>query len=233
MWGLVAAAVLPVLFYLFFVYKKDSMKEPVKILLKCFVGGMFSIILSLLISVPVSTLSAYFVTPEAKAFFTAFMQAAIPEETAKLAVLFWLVWKSKDFDQHYDGIVYAVFVSLGFAMVENIMYVVEGGLGVAVIRAVLSVPGHGFFGVFMGYHIALARFHSGSQRTRQLLLAFLVPVILHGIFDYLLFYSGYVSENSMLVLTVFIAFFVFIVWLWRAGWRRIQKLVKDDLQISG
>ncbi len=102
--------------------------------------------------------------PFAKSFFDSFFLAAIPEEISKWLVLYWIVWKSREFDEHYDGIIYAVFVSLGFALVENIMYVVNRGMGVALIRAVLSVPGHGSFGVLMGYYFSLAKFGPVTQR---------------------------------------------------------------------
>lgn len=231
MLGLIAAAVMPVLFYLLFVYKKDTIKEPIKVLLKCFLGGMLSVLFSLVFSSPLAAFSSYFITPESSAFYKAFFQAAIPEELAKFLILYWIIWRSRDFDQHFDGIVYAVFVSLGFAMVENVMYVINGGYSVAVVRAVLSVPGHGFFGVFMGFYLAMARFRSTFvRRSWNLLLAVLIPVLLHGVFDFLLFYSGYFAQNQALLFFVFGIFGVFVIVMWKLGLKRIKMLVNLDQQ---
>ncbi len=69
-----------------------------------------------------------FVGPFLRSLFDAFFQAGLPEEFSKFILLYWLVWKRKEFDQHFDGIIYAVFVSMGFALVENLMYVYHGGL---------------------------------------------------------------------------------------------------------
>ena len=113
---------------------------------------------------------------------------------------------------------YSVFVSLGFATLENIMYVFEGGIGTALLRAVLSVPGHVFFGVFMGYYYGLAKQASinGNQKLvkHNLYHSLLLPVLLHGTFNFLL-----MTQNVTMVLF----YLVFIVFLYIQAVKRIRR----------
>jgi RsiW-degrading membrane proteinase PrsW (M82 family) len=142
--------------------------------------------------------------------------------------LYLVVRKSKDFDQHYDGIVYAVFVSLGFAVIENIMYVVDGGMNIAALRAVLTIPGHGFFGVLMGYYFSLAHFHNGTGSLLYWLKALLYPILFHGVYDFILFVMGYNFEYPIIILLLFISFTYVIIRLWKLGFRKIKILTQVD-----
>ena len=115
---LLIASITPVLIFLYLIFKKDKNKEPIGLLAKCFFGGFLSVIIALIIGVPMMKIGTAFQSPLFKSFYDAFFVAAIPEEFAKFIILYWIIWKSKFFDEHYDGIIYAVFVSLGFALVE-------------------------------------------------------------------------------------------------------------------
>ena len=142
-------AIAPVAFLLIYIYEKDVIaKEPKKELIKAFVGGAIGTVVA--VGVFCSLWLALFFEAETwenpilSAFGQAFIEAAIPEEFFKFLVLYLLVWKSKDFDENFDGIVYAVFVSMGFACTENIMYVLVHGTGVGFLRAFTAVPGQSF-----------------------------------------------------------------------------------------
>jgi protease PrsW len=221
-------AILPVVVFLFYIYRSDKQKEPWSLLLKCLLGGLLSVVVSLLVSVPLSGLMQLVEGHAAKAFYNAFILAAVPEELGKMLMLFLFVWKSREFDHRFDGIVYAVFISLGFALVENIMYVSSGGVSVALVRALLAVPGHGFFGVLMGYFFSKAKFIP-EKRTRYMLRAFFYPVLFHGLYDFFLMWvSNIGGENMILSLLLYVAFFTVVVLLWRAGFRAVRNHVISD-----
>ena len=226
---LLIASIFPVIVLLYLVYRKDQEKEPLSLLLKCLWGGVLSIFVSLLMSLPLSIFEGFFPKGILSSFYQAFFEAAIPEEIAKFLMLYFFVWKRKEFNHHFDGIVYAVFVSLGFALIENIIYVFENGLAVAFFRAILAVPGHGLDGVLMGYYFSLARFHEGKEKKEYLFKAIALPVILHGAYDFLLFYMS--STNNMaLAALLFIVFTLLVIFLWKKGLSRIrQHLEKDRL----
>ena len=222
---LILSAIFPVAVFLFIVYKADTVKEPPKLLAKCFFFGCLATIPILIIELGLGLLNVFdshFLT----SFYEAFIVASLTEEGVKFLVLYWIVWKRKEFDQYYDGIVYAVFVSLGFALVENILYVIQSGFGVAVARALLSVPGHGLFGVMMGYFFARARF-SPENKRKFLWLSLLIPILFHGLYDFILFYLPAI-EDPIVMLLFGLCFVALIVLLWVYGIKNIRKHYKKD-----
>lgn len=225
---LLTAAAFPVVIFLYVIYQKDHEKEPLSLLLKCLVGGCFSVIISLGFSFPLGLLVDFFPGAFLSSFHASFFEAAIPEEIAKFLVLYFLIWKSKELNHHYDGIVYAVFISLGFALVENILYVLDGGMEVAIARAVLSVPGHGLDAVLMGYYFSLARFHEGKKRWEFMTKSLLVPIIFHGGYDFILFYMEANESNGLLLLGLVIALAWLVIKLWRKGIYKIKKHLERD-----
>lgn len=213
---LLGMAVLPVVLLLIYIYKKDKFQhEPLKLLLAALGMGMLSVLPIIFVERWLSSLNP--ADGESGALYTAFVVAGCVEEGFKLLFLYWLIWRNKHFDEYFDGIVYAVFVSLGFALVENIMYVLGSGFQTGVIRALLSVPAHFLFAVVMGYFFALAKFNSKGY----MLLAFLVPMILHGIFDGFLMVAQ-VSEQMQGV--CLLGFIVFDIVLWKIGRKRMCQL---------
>ena len=181
-----AAGLLPAVALFFYIWKKDPQKEPMPQLLKGLLYGA-------LICIPVSFVELgmkliLFQGGEATTLFgttlEAFLVAALPEESFKLLALWLLVRNNPWFDEHIDGIVYAVSVSLGFAAVENVSYLFgyrDEWYHIAISRALLAVPGHYAFAVIMGYYYSLYHFVSRSSRNRYLILA--APVLAHGIYD--------------------------------------------------
>ncbi|MBQ2077255.1 MAG: PrsW family intramembrane metalloprotease [Bacteroidales bacterium] len=155
---------------------------------------------------------------------TAFFSAAIPEEISKFIILFLLVWWSKDFNERMDGIVYAVCVSMGFATVENVMYVFEDP-SCAWGRALFAVPGHFLFAVLMGFFLSLAKF-TVKHKFRNWTMTLLAPILAHGIYDAILMVSDVASEGWSLLLTI--VFYVFIFLLWRLGLKKISQHVESS-----
>ena len=222
------ASITPVIIFLYLIYRKDTIKEPKGLLAKCFFGGFLSIIITLIIDIPMSAIGDGFSHPLVKSFWDAFLVASAPEELSKFLILYWLVWKSKDFDQHYDGITYAVFVSMGFALIENILYVFQGGLGVALARSVLSVPGHGFFAVLMGYYFSLAKFAPIEERKKLLYKSLAMPILFHGLYDFALMYVANKNSNVFLIIVLMFVFTYTVIKLWRLGIKKVKLHVQHD-----
>lgn len=223
------ASISPALIFLYLVYNKDLQKEPFGLLAKCFIGGMLSTLASFFISVPLSTMADNFSSAFGSAFFDAFFQASIPEEVAKWVIVYLVIFKSRHFDQHYDGIVYAVAVSLGFALVENMLYVYDGGLGVAMTRAVLAVPGHGLTGVVMGYYLSHAKFDPTGNPKPYIVKSLMIPILLHGGYDFFLMYMPK-TENPLIAAGCVIGFTFVVIKSWKMGKHKIKMhLLRDRI----
>ena len=179
------SAIVPSLLLLWYIYARDRNPEPRGLLLKTFLLGA-------VLCVPVVPLALWLqsmgqglaVGAWGTALVRAFLGAAIPEEFFKYLVLRRYVWSKPAFDEPLDGVVYGATASLGFATLENILYVGEGGMGVAVLRALTAVPGHAFTGVVMGAFVGRARFvEDSSQRLGLLASGLGGAVLLHGAYD--------------------------------------------------
>jgi len=123
-------------------------------------------------------------------FVFSFLTSSLPEEFFKWFIVYFIIYKHTNFDEPYDGIVYAVAVSLGFATLENVLYAFlnDYDFTALLMRAFLPVSGHAMFGVMMGYHFGRAKF-SSDRTSRHLAMAFWLPFFWHGVFDYTLFVS--------------------------------------------
>ncbi len=187
---LIAAAVIPAALLLVYVYKRDRLeKEPASLLAVLLLQGIISTALAAYAERIGAKLLSAFLSSDSlfyKALFY-FLVVGLAEEGFKFLLLKWRTWRSPHFNCQFDGVVYAVFVSLGFALWENIDYVVMYGFSAAVLRAVTAIPGHACFGVFMGAWYGLAKSHErhGHARYAQicLRLSLLCPVLLHGMYD--------------------------------------------------
>lgn len=224
---LLLAAVLPVILLCFYIYKKDINKEPKGMLAKIFIFGMLIcipvIILELLVGSvidPQESDSIIYI------FIGTFISIAFIEELFKWFVVRGFGYNSKNFDEIYDIIVYAVFTSLGFACLENIGYVVQNGFGVAVLRALLSVPGHMCDGVLMGYFLSKAKVNSlngnNALAKKNMILSLIVPTIAHTIFDACL------TAGSFYILV----FFVFHIALTIYCFITVNKISKIQQNIT-
>ena len=183
---LLALACAPGVFITGYIWFKDRYeKEPAILLWKSFFYGVASILLTLLISVPLSKVIPVTESELTQQAIHAFLVVALVEELSKYLLLHWALFHNQHFNEPFDGIIYSVMVGMGFATAENIAYVVTGGYEVAVIRMFTAVPAHAVFAVLMGFYLGKARF--GNSPLVSGLLALAVPALLHGAYDYFLF----------------------------------------------
>lgn len=223
-------ALLPIAILVYYIYHKDKKSpEPSGQLVKAFLFGILSIPLSFCMSVPLGLIGAY--PTEATSILgcisTAFFGAAIPEEIAKFCMLWLLLRKNRYFDEKMDGIVYAVCVSLGFAALENIMYLfsnAESYLSVGIARAIFAVPGHFCFGILMGYYYSLAKFYPKTP-TKNKVLILVAPILIHGLYDSILFIINVTPAISSILLIIFL---VFCHKMWKYGSKKIQEHLERD-----
>ena len=189
---LIAAAIIPAIFLLVHVYRADKLeKEPAPLLISLVLYGIAATFIALVLERLGSwILGQYF--EENSTTYNAIMYfgvVAFSEEGAKYFLLRRRTWNSAAFNCQFDGVVYAAFVSLGFALWENISYVLMYGFTTAIVRALTAVPGHACFGVFMGVWYGLAkRLHGqGRDGASKLcrVLALLLPAFLHGCYDFI------------------------------------------------
>lgn len=230
----IALALLPIIVLIYYVYQQDeAQREPARMIILGFLLGCLSAPGSFLISVPSEHIGLYTenVRSTWDAFRVAFFGAAIPEETAKLFFLWLLLRKNRFFDERVDGIVYAVSVGMGFAAVENMLYLFDAGetwVDTGVVRAVLSVPGHFSYAVLMGYYYSLHHFNKSRFRAAGLKL-WLYPVLAHGIYD-LICFVGDVHGDLFGVLTIILLLFCFMVA--RLAVRSMKKHLIADVSES-
>lgn len=231
-WEMFVGALSPVIVLLFVAYFMDKyQKEPLKEILKAFAFGVVSVILTLLI-LPILPTS-YIVDDNVRflgsGILNAFCNAAIPEELAKFILLWLFLRNNKYFDEKTDGIIYAAVLSLGFAAIENILYVFdnyENWEGVAFLRAIFSVPGHFCFGMLMGYFYSKVKFSHNPSLTDKVMVL-LSPILAHGIYDSLLMEIDNVS-SPLIVVLMYISFIVFVVLLWRHTRKKLLEHLKAD-----
>ena len=255
---LAGAALLPPLILCIYVFCKDRVeKEPIKLLLGLLAMGALSCLPAAICGSIFENhllnpaFSAYFPTAADGAlsvsgnlgyfyhFLDAFFGVALFEEGFKFLFLLWVTKKSKHFNSLFDGMIYAIFVSLGFAALENILYVLDGGLGTALARALLSVPGHMFNAVLMGYYYsqwhvldkantieaqlaAAGVIPPGSSKysTAGLKIRCLaIPVLSHGFYDFCLF------TGSTALILIFLGYVVF---LYIHCFKKIKRMSKAD-----
>ena len=225
---IIGVALLPSILLGLYIWIKDPQKEPISWLLGGFLlGGALCVPVASIETViedflfgPYFSASNYF---EMSA--NAFLVAAIPEEGFKLLVLWLLLRWNPYFDEHIDGIVYAVCVGLGFAAVENVIYLMgdENWVSTAIVRSLLAVPGHFVYAVLMGFYYSLYCFVDHSKKNAVCIL--LVPVIVHGIYDSLAM-TGRVNPYVGLVCFFVLIFFCIRIQLMAK--KRILFLIKKD-----
>ncbi len=183
--NLLFMALAPIAIILFYVYIRDKYeKEPYRLL-------TLGVIVGFLLTYPIIQLEQFVVdlmpvgSPRFENFYVSFIVAGLVEEGLKFISIILLIWGNRNFNEKFDGIVYGVFIALGFASCENILYVtsdVLGGVETAILRGIISIPAHSFYGIFMGYYLSKSKY----ERKINILFAFFVPFILHGTLDFIL-----------------------------------------------
>lgn len=231
MWNLLLVlAVVPGIYLLLKVYKLDAIeKEPRGLLIRLFVLGALTVVSALILETIGTTVLDLFAAQESTvyAFFECFFVVALSEEWGKFVVMKKLTWRNKAFDYRFDAIVYSVCSGMGFAVLENIMYAADGDLYTVIMRAVTSIPGHAVFAIFMGYFYGEARLCRGYDDEtgvrRNMRLAFIVPVLLHGFYDFCLS-----TEYWFMV----IVFFIFIGILYKYTFKMLKKWAEQDVEVD-
>ena len=223
---LTVAAVVPAAYLLYRVYRADKLeKEPIGLLASIVLLG---IVATTLAAVTEQIGDAFLteIFPNGGVvydFLLYFVVVALSEEGFKYLLLKLRTWNSPHFNCQFDGVVYAVFVSLGFALWENIAYVLEYGFGTAVARAITAVPGHACFGVFMGVYYGIAKRmdlageKDGSRVARR--KALWIPVLLHGVYDFI----ASLESDWMAIL-----FLAFVIWMFWAALKLVKKTSAED-----
>ena len=186
--SLLLLAIAPAMIIILYIYFKDKFeKEPIGFLVKNFLmGAIVSVIITLLLSIianqffPLTNETSIF-----QQFIKAFFVVGFVEEFSKYIIVKFYAQKNDEFNEPFDGIVYAVMVSMGFAALENVMYVFQYGVSTGIIRAFTAVPAHATFGILMGYFMGLAKFSKNKQLLN--ITGLLVATFFHGAYDFFLF----------------------------------------------
>ncbi len=225
-------AILPVVLLGTYIYKKDRHKELSSLLVKLFMSGILSSFLVIIISIILTILFPFLETSPSKMnffefCFYIFISIAFIEELCKWLMTYHLGYKNKEFDEVYDILVYAVFVALGFAAFENILYVFGmQSIQIGILRGLLAIPGHVCDGITMGYYLSIARYNeklNNQELVRQnKIKSILMPTLYHGIYDFCCL------SSSVPLLIVFI---LFIIFLYTISIKRIKILATERTMI--
>ena len=185
-------AIIPSIFLVRYFYLKDINKpEPTRLIVKIFLIGVLSIIPIIFIELIIMGLIKPFINHVIiYSFLQAFIVAGFCEETLKLMVIKIFIYNNKHFDEVMDGIVYTIVASLGFACLENILYVIKGDLITALSRSFTAVPLHAFCSGIMGYYIGKSKF-SKTNSKQYILKGLAIAIFIHGSYNFSLFISSY------------------------------------------
>lgn len=186
--NLLLLAVAPVMVIILYIYFKDKFeKEPIKFLFKNFMlGATASVLITAILSgilinlIPLTDSKSII-----QQFVQAFVVVALVEEFAKFVIVKYYAQNNKEFNEPFDGIVYAVMVSMGFAALENVLYTFQHGAATGVLRAFTAVPAHATFAILMGYFMGKAKF--STNKTKLNFIGLLIATLFHGAYDFFLF----------------------------------------------
>lgn len=229
-WLLIAAAVIPAVFLMIKVYRSDRLeKESPGFLFRLALAGVIATLLAML----AERIGGYildFAVPKDSKWYNIilyFVIVGFAEEGAKFKLLKRNTWYSDSFNCQYDAVIYSVFVSLGFALWENISYVLHYGFSTALVRAVTAIPGHACFSVFMGAFYGVARgcayLNENGKAKVFRILSVVIPALIHGCYDYFATVETAYGE---------LAFFGFIAVLFAVSYVLVSRLSKNDRYYS-
>ena len=232
-----ALALIPVIALLLFIYFKDKTeKEPMGLLVGLFFAGMGTSITAMILEMIGETVLNMIFSglPVLNAFLLAMLIVAPAEEMGKYTVLRLITWKNRNFDYSFDAIVYAVFTSLGFACIENVLYVLMNGWGTAIMRMFTAVPGHACFAVFMGFFYSKAKYASitgnKSDYSKYNALSMIFPILIHGLYDAIIF-AGTATEDFLVLGVSFLFWIIFVVAMFAVSFVMVHTSSKKDFCI--
>lgn len=211
-------SIIPIIIVAFLIYNLDKHKEPLSLLIELFLGGLISTFIVFLIT---TLLKIFFkeitiinsTLPNIKLFINILITVGITEEISKWLTTYTIAYNNKEFDELYDIIVYSVLVSLGFATLENILYVTSSVniLQTALIRGIISIPAHTALGIIMGSFLGFAKIaeinNNPKEKNKNILYSIVIPVELHTIFDFCS-----ISTNQYISLFLYIFAIILIIY---------------------
>lgn len=226
-------AILPVGLILKYIHGKDKNKEPISLLIKLFLAGVASCFLVVLISSilePIFPFMQIDVSSPNNNFLDvllySFIGVALIEEFCKFSMTYALGYRHKEFDEAFDIVVYSIFVAIGFAGFENILYVLPNGVSTGISRGLLAVPGHACDGLFMGYYLSLAKLAAVRkdkvEERDNIIKSIVIPTALHGIYDFCCF----IGSNLF-----FIVFIIFVISMYIIAIKKINYLAKNNRKL--
>ncbi len=227
----IVVAAIPVIILAFYIYKKDKEKEPFYLLAKLLFGGVLACIATLIISkilgifIPVFNININDLAEHTnlEIIIHIFVCVALIEEGCKYYFLYKYSFDHAEFDTTFDMVIYAAFVSLGFAFFEDIFYILGYGIETGIYRAFTAIPLHSCTGIFMGIYLGQAALDLRTSITnskKNKIYAVLVPTLLHGIYDY----AAFTGHNVIFTLTFIVIVIVSIIFL--------NKKSKNDVMIK-
>ncbi len=217
MFTVVSAGLAPGLALLSYFYLREEIKsEPISEVLRSFILGAILVFPIMFIQYVMDVENVF-----SYSLFDAFFRAALLEEFFKWFIFYFTAYRFIPFDESYDGIIYGVAVSLGYASAENILYLLAYGFEIeyALLRAILPVSSHAVFGVIMGYYFGKSKFADVETKTKFILASFFVPFILHGLYDFIL-----LLQNSAI-------FFIipFMIFIWFFALKKVKEIKHEAL----
>ena len=219
-------ALIPPLFLLFLIYRQDKIEqEPKRLILKLFLlGAIIPIIFVKLFSGVIGAVISLLGTGLLYSLARWFIQVALLEEFGKYFVLTRFIWNDREFNYRFDGIVYSVAVSLGFAAIENLLYVFSYGVSTGILRAITAIPAHTIFAVYMGYYLGEAKFYSirmpdSNKWAENKRLSLLIPVLLHGMYDFIAGTPSFLGT---------ILFYGFVLYIEIKAVKKVKTYSKSD-----
>jgi RsiW-degrading membrane proteinase PrsW (M82 family) len=184
-----ALALAPTTAVMLYIYLRDKHeREPLSLLLISFLYGGLSTLLTMLISWPVNALILTKDDEVVHQFLSAFFKVALIEEFSKFFFVRFVLFYNKNFNEPFDGIVYSVMVSMGFATLENVIYVYQYGIATGFMRMFTAVPAHATFAIIMGYFLGKAKF-THRRILYFTVVSLVIATLFHGTYDYFLFVS--------------------------------------------
>ena len=225
----IITALIPVLILGWWIYMKDSLRpEPLRMLYKAFLYGVGSTFVTLVITsfMSMAGVMVYDLGSFSGAVSTALFAAALPEECAKLLMLWLFLRNNPYYDEYLDGIVYAACVGLGFAGTENVLYLLQSDnwLGTGIMRGITAVPAHFAIACAMGYFYS--KRHFGDRTTLTAVCVLAVPVVIHWVYDALAFSEGIAAPTLSVVIN---RLFILLIWfVYKSTMRRIADLHQRD-----